>query len=171
MELSLLNKCKKKFFLKIVLAILLSFLGLLLWFNVFVESKVRGVNQDARPIARTLLKSYYLSRIGDNYWEDELYCRFEIISNLNKNARMDLYKTLLLYCDDFDTNIELSEIFFDHLMRTKDILPLEKYLTYWKGTNEFNNLSFIQKKRILILLYSFRYTIKKNPHSIGKSIF
>jgi hypothetical protein len=94
------NIKKVKIIIKMVLFGLLSLIIISLCivgsYQLILKVKLSKVQESIRPSLKLVLNSYYIGKITGEYWDDEIYKQYIVVSPTPVNTRIEYYRRYML---------------------------------------------------------------------------
>ena len=133
----------RKIFASLIIIVGSITIGAIYLYLFYVYPVEKQVSTSAKPAIRSVLITYYLSEITGEYWTDEMFTRWESVSGMPTEARVDFLREVLLHCKlESSRALEFSEI------AKSDTVALRSNLMLLRNSNRFKSLSLDQRETV-----------------------
>jgi hypothetical protein len=155
------NIKKVKIIIKMVLFGLLSLIIISLCivgsYQLILKVKLSKVQESIRPSLKLVLNSYYIGKITGEYWDDEIYKQYKVVSRTPVDTRIEYYREILINCDfGSDASYYFAE------MLSSDSQDLYEALLQLKKSKRFKGMGRKEKERLESWIATLKVIINNN---------
>ena len=112
-------------------------------FQIWISYKIEDVGPGARPALQSVLRTYFLSKVTGDYWENELLRQAKNVAKLPLKERLDFYRIVILQC-----GLDSYRVLLFIEIVGVDAAPLHQHLLAFKQSAQYRYLSSSQQKAL-----------------------